>query len=168
MALRKVLVYPHPQLKQPAAPVSAVDKTIKNLVNDMVETMYHEDGIGLAATQLGEMVRVAVVDVAESQGNPIVLINPQIVRAEGSISLEEGCLSIPGYRDYVPRNKSVTVKALNLEGVEFSVDGEDLLAVCLQHEIDHLNGVLFVDRVGFLKKQLFQKWISKRSLAPEE
>ena len=168
MALRKVLVYPHPRLKQPAAPVAAIDTTIHALVQDMIETMYHEDGIGLAATQLGEMVRVAVIDVAETQGNPIVLINPEIVRAEGSISLEEGCLSIPGYRDYVPRNKSVSVKALNLEGKEFLVDGEDLLAVCLQHEIDHLNGVLFVDRIGFLKKQLFQKWISKRALAPEE
>ncbi|RMD88036.1 MAG: peptide deformylase [Candidatus Dadabacteria bacterium] len=163
MALRKIVFYPDPLLREKCPEVESVDDALKGLIQDMYETMYEGKGIGLAAPQVGVLKRLIVVDVSEERNNPLCFVNPVITRREGKIKFEEGCLSIPGYRDYVQRPDKITVKALNEDGKEFTMDAEGLLSVCIQHEIDHLDGILFIDRLSPLKQEFFKKWYSKRS-----
>lgn len=163
MALRSIVIYPDPRLKQPAAKVTAFDGALHRLLDDMRETMYQEDGIGLAANQVGALQRVIVVDVSEDRSGFLELVNPIIVKSEGKASREEGCLSIPGYREVVSRKTHVTVNYQNRKGDPQSLDADGLLAVCLQHEIDHIDGILFVDRVSSLKRQLFMSWLKAQA-----
>ncbi|HET9669915.1 MAG TPA: peptide deformylase [Casimicrobiaceae bacterium] len=152
MALLPILEYPDPRLKKVAAAVPAVTPEIRKLVRDMAETMYAAPGVGLAATQVDVHKRVIVLDVSESKDELRVFINPQILSAEGEVECEEGCLSVPGYFDKVTRAARVRVRALNEEGERFEIDAEDMLAVCIQHEMDHLEGKVFVDYLSPLKR----------------
>jgi peptide deformylase len=161
MALLEVLSFPDERLKTVAAEVEAVDTSIRTLVDDMFETMREENGIGLAATQVNRHVRVVVIDVSEDQSNPYVFINPLIVEKQGSVVSEEGCLSVPGNYAKVERAENVTVKALNKEGEEFELKAEGLLAICIQHELDHLQGKLFIDYLSPLKRQRIKKKLEK-------
>ena len=155
---REIVIYPNEILKTEAEPVKEFNEEIRNLVNDMFETMYKKGGVGLAANQVGVLKRVLVIDLhsrTEKQGKEqIVLINPEIVAQEGEVVKEEGCLSFPGLYRKVKRAAYVKVKAQNLNGEEFEIEGEDLLARALQHEIDHLNGIVFIDRLSPLQKRL--------------
>jgi len=174
MAVRKIRIWPDPALKQTARPVANVDGAIKALVDDMFETMYKASGIGLAATQLGVAERVIVIDLdpkgrskedeevrrdlrAGGFAGPIALINPTIVKGEGEIIWEEGCLSVPGINEDVKRKASVRVKAIGVDGNEFHLDASGLFAVCLQHETDHLNGRVFVDYLSKLKRDVIRR-----------
>lgn len=155
---RDIVIYPNDVLKTKAEEVKEFNDEIRNLVNDMFETMYKRGGVGLAANQVGVLKRVVVIDLyskTERQGKEqIVLINPEIIAKEGEIVKEEGCLSLPGLYKKVKRAAYVKVKAQNLEGEEFEIEGEGLLARALQHEIDHLNGIVFIDRLSPLQKRL--------------
>ena len=152
MALLPILEFPDPRLKKVAAPVAAVTPEIRKLVRDLAETMYAAPGVGLAATQVDVHKRVIVLDVSESKDELRVFINPEIVSAEGEVECEEGCLSVPGYFDKVTRAARVRVRALNEDGERFAIDAEDMLAVCIQHEMDHLVGKVFVDYLSPLKR----------------
>jgi len=152
MALLPILEFPDPRLKKVAAPVAAVTPEIRKLVRDLAETMYAAPGVGLAATQVDVHKRVIVLDVSESKDELRVFINPEIVSAEGEVECEEGCLSVPGYFDKVTRAARVRVLALNEDGERFAIDAEDMLAVCIQHEMDHLVGKVFVDYLSPLKR----------------
>ena len=157
--LRTVLVYPDPALKVKARSVAKVDDGIRRLVKDMVETMYAEECVGLAAPQIGESKRILVVDTSSRQpGEKLrVFINPELVSAEGRTKYAEGCLSIPGENEEIERFGQVTVRALDEKGQPFELVAEGLLAIALQHEMDHLDGVLFVDRLSSLKRGLIRK-----------
>lgn len=157
--IRTILTYPNPELKKKSAPVTVISDSVRELVHDMSETMYDAPGVGLAAPQLGVHQRVIVIDVSGKDEPPdlIVAINPVIVHAEGEAYEEEGCLSVPKYAANVRRHARVIVKALDLEGVEQTWKAEDLLAIAFQHEIDHLDGILFVDHLSVLKRELFQR-----------
>lgn len=157
--IRRILAYPDPELKKKSLPVSVIDEKTAELVNDMVETMYDAPGVGLAAPQIGVHQRIAVIDVSGKDEKPelIVAINPVIVHTEGESVEEEGCLSVPGYSANVRRHASVVVKAVNLEGEEVTYDAHGLLAIAFQHEIDHLDGILFIDHLSQLKREMFQK-----------
>ena len=163
MSLRKILTYPAPELKQSAQAVHNIDASIDALVTDLVETMYAAPGVGLAATQVGSPERVIVLDVDhENVGKHLVkLINPVIVEAEGSIVWEEGCLSVVDYTAEVRRAQHVLVKGWTPEEKEIEIEGEDLLAVALQHEIDHLDGKLFIDHISRLKRDLYRRRVKK-------
>ncbi len=153
MAIRTILRYPDPRLQQVAAPVERVDDSIRGLVGDMAQTMYEAPGIGLAATQIDVHLRVIVIDLSEKRDTLQVFINPEIVNAGGDLTVhEEGCLSVPGIFENVERPGTITVRALNERGEAFSINAEGLLAVCLQHEIDHLNGRVFVQHLSRLKQ----------------
>ncbi len=155
---REILIYPNELLKKKAERVEEFSEEIRNLANDMIETMYKRGGVGLAANQVGVLKRVIVIDLnsgKEGQGrNRLVLVNPEIISAEGEIVREEGCLSFPGLYKKVKRAAYVKVRAQNLDGEEFFVEGEELLARVLQHEIDHLNGIVFIDRLSPLQRRL--------------
>lgn len=155
---RDIVIYPANVLKERAEEVKEFNEEIRNLVEDMFDTMYKKGGVGLAANQVGVLKRVLILDLnsrTEKQGKEkIVLINPEIVEQEGEIVAEEGCLSLPGLWKKVKRAQYVKVKAQNLEGEEFEIEGEGLLARALQHEIDHLNGIVFIDRLSPLQKRL--------------
>ncbi len=159
MAVREILKYPHPLLKRKAKPVVMVDEGTRRIIADMIETMYAAPGIGLAAPQIGELLRIIVVDVSvKEKGNGlIVLINPEIVYAEGEIVYEEGCLSVPDFSIEVKRASDVVVKGLDREGLPVELKASGLEAVAIQHEIDHLNGTLIIDRVSFLKRELYRR-----------
>ena len=146
MAIRKIFTFRDPELRKKAERVDNIDGDIQKLVQDMFETMYKAPGIGLAAPQIGVSKRVIVMDVSDDANSPIALINPQIVESHGKVSSEEGCLSLSDYRDTITRNASVLVKGINIEGEEVLFEAEDLLARCAQHEIDHLDGVLYIER----------------------
>jgi peptide deformylase len=163
MALRKILTYPAAELKQVAHAVQSIDGSIDALVTDLVESMYAAPGVGLAATQVGSRERVVVLDVDhEHPGARLIkLINPVIVEAEGSIVWEEGCLSVVDYSAEVTRAKRVLVKGWTPDEKEIEIEGEDLLAVALQHEIDHLDGKLFIDRISGLKRDLYRRKVKK-------
>jgi peptide deformylase len=152
MAILSILRYPDERLHTIAEPVESVDETVLALVSDMAETMYAAPGIGLAATQVNVHKRVIVIDVSETRDELLVLINPSITHAEGSILWEEGCLSVPGIFEKVSRKEKITVQALNREGRSFRLDAQGLLAVCIQHEIDHLQGKVFVEYLSQLKQ----------------
>ena len=154
MSLLTILEYPDMRLRKRAAPVKEVDDALRQIIDDMFETMYAAPGIGLAATQVDVHKRVLVLDVSETKDNPLVFINPQIdVLDPEPLGYEEGCLSVPGYYDLVTRPRKVRVKALDRNGEPFEIEAEGLLAVCVQHEVDHLDGKLFVDYLSILKRQ---------------
>jgi len=161
MAQLKILHYPDNRLRTQAQPVKNVDDQVRQLVADMLETMYAAPGIGLAATQVNVHQQVVVIDVSEEKDQPLCLINPQIIESEGEEESEEGCLSVPDIYDRVRRAELVTVKALDRDGKEFTLKADGLLAVCIQHEIDHLQGNLFVDYLSPLKQQRLRKKIEK-------
>jgi peptide deformylase len=163
MARLAILEYPDPRLRIRAEPVTEFDAEVQQLVADMFETMYAAPGIGLAATQVNVHKRILICDVAAEGKQPYCLINPEIVRAEGKTSAEEGCLSVPEFYDYVERAASIRVRAFDPSGRPFEVDAEGLLAVCIQHEMDHLEGKLFVDYLSELKRERLKKKATKKA-----
>jgi len=163
MALLPILHYPDPRLKKRAEPVTEVDESIRRLAADMAETMYAAPGIGLAATQVDVHKRVIVIDVTEDRSGLTVLINPEILEKDGECVSEEGCLSVPGIYDKVTRAERVKVRALNLEGETVEFEAEGLLAVCIQHEIDHLDGKVFVEYLSPLKQSRIKAKLVKRA-----
>jgi peptide deformylase len=162
MALLEILHYPDERLRTRAKPVANVDDSIRRLVDDMFETMYHAPGIGLAATQVNVHQRVIVVDVSQEKNQPMVFINPQIIAKDGVEQREEGCLSVPGIYDTVERADHIKVQALDRDGNSFELETGGLLAVCIQHELDHLEGKLFVDYLSPLKRQRIKKKLEKQ------
>src|SRR5262249_14617147 len=165
MAIRSILHYPDARLRQKAAPVAEITPEIGRLIDDMAETMYAAPGVGLAATQIGETHRVFLVDVAaeDEPSNLIVFVNPEILGTEGEQIGPEGCLSFPGVSEDVRRAAKVTVRALDRSGMPFTLTADGLLAVAIQHENDHLDGVLMIDHLGILKKRIVQRKMQKRS-----
>ena len=161
MSVLQVLTLPDDRLRTVAKPVKEVTPEIQKFVDDMIETMYDEEGIGLAATQVDFHQRIVVIDISETRDEPMVLINPEIIEKRGEDGIEEGCLSVPGARALVPRAAEVTVKALDREGKEYTFDADDLLAICVQHELDHLEGKLFVDYLSPLKRKRIQDKLAK-------
>jgi len=157
-----ILRYPDPRLYRKAVPVGAVDESVRTLVREMAETMYAAPGIGLAAPQVDVPKRVVVIDASETRNQLLVLINPEIVSCEGVQYCEEGCLSVPGIYEPVERAERVTVRALDLEGKPFTRTAEELLAVCIQHELDHLEGKVFVDYLSRLKQQRIKAKLQKQ------
>lgn len=162
MALLPILHYPDPRLRTKATRVDGVDDRIRRLIDDLLETMYAAPGIGLAATQVNVHKRVLVVDVSENRGQPRAFVNPVIEFAEGTQEREEGCLSVPGFYESVERAEHIRVAALDRRGNPFTLEAEGLLAVCIQHECDHLDGKLFVDYLSGLKRQRIKKKLQKR------
>ncbi len=162
MALLKILEYPDPRLRRVAAPVAAVTPEIRALVRDMAETMYSAPGIGLAATQVDVHKRVIVMDLSETRDELRVFINPELLTASGEIESEEGCLSLPGYYDRVQRAEAIRVRALDQEGQRFELEASGVLAVCIQHEMDHLIGKVFVDRLSTLKRARYAARVRKK------
>jgi peptide deformylase len=161
MALLEIIEYPDPRLRTVAAPVEAVDDAIRELAGAMLESMYAAPGIGLAATQVDVHKRLLVIDITEDQSKPLVFINPEILESEGSIKSDEGCLSVPEIYEAVERAEHIRVRALNREGETFEMEAEGLLAVCIQHEMDHLEGKLFVDYLSEMKRQRLKKKLAK-------
>jgi peptide deformylase len=161
MALLEILKYPDPRLRTVAKPVEHVDDTLRALIDDMFATMYEAPGIGLAATQVDFHERLLVLDITEDKTAPMVFINPEILASEGIMVHDEGCLSVPEVYEPVERAEKITVKALDRAGNEFKLDVEGLLAVCIQHEMDHLDGKLFVDYLSVLKRSRLKKKMAK-------
>jgi peptide deformylase len=161
MAQLAILEYPDPRLRTKAVPVTQFDAALKQQVADMFETMYEAPGIGLAATQVNWHHRLLVIDISEEKNQPLVLINPEILSREGDATGEEGCLSVPGIYDDVPRAARVRVRAQDVDGQPFERDLDGMLAVCVQHEMDHLDGKLFVDYLSELKRQRIRKKLDK-------
>lgn len=161
MSVLQVLHYPDDRLRTIAEPVKKVDSNIQCIVDDMFETMYSEEGIGLAATQVDIHQRIIVIDVSENRDNRLVLINPELLEKSGDTGIEEGCLSIPSYRALVPRAEKVKVRALDRDGKTFNLEADGLLAICIQHEMDHLLGKLFIDYLSPLKRQRVRQKLEK-------
>jgi peptide deformylase len=161
MAILTILHYPDPQLHTRARPVAVVDDRVRQLLDDMAETMYANQGVGLAATQVNVHERVVVIDVSDEHNAPQAFINLEILSQEGELVGEEGCLSVPGVYDNVPRAERVTVRALDRDGKPFTLEAEGLLAVCLQHELDHLNGKVFVEYLSSLKQNRIRTKLKK-------
>lgn len=161
MALLEILIFPDDRLRDVAKPVKSVDATVHKLLDDMLQTMYEAPGIGLAATQVGVNRRVVVIDVSEHKNTPLVLINPEILESDGKEEGEEGCLSIPGVFDFVSRASRVKFRALDRDGQPYEMEADGLLGVCVQHEIDHLDGKLFVDYLSALKRNRIRKKMLK-------
>ena len=161
MAKLTILEFPDPRLRTRAAPVTAVDERIRTLIDDMFETMYAAPGVGLAATQVDVHERVITIDISEDRSEPITLINPEIVSRDGLEEMEEGCLSVPGIFDKVRRAQRIHVRTLDREGKVHEFDADGLLAVCIQHEMDHLEGKLFVDYLSELKRTRIRKKLEK-------
>ncbi len=164
MSVLNILHFPDPLLRQKAKPVSRVDAEIRRIVDDMFETMYQAPGIGLAAVQVNILKRIIVIDISENKDQPLCLINPEIIEATGSEKSEEGCLSVPGIYEQVRRAEHIRVRALDREGKPIELETGDLLAVCIQHEIDHLDGKLFVDHLSALKRNRIRKKLEKQRL----
>ncbi len=164
MAVRTILHYPDPRLREPGKRVDALTDELRRLIDDMAETMYAAPGVGLAATQVGESWQIFVVDcAAEGEASDLrVFVNPEIVSKEGTLTFDEGCLSFPGAREEVERAEKVRVRAQDREGRWFELDAEGLLAVAIQHEYDHLHGILMIDRLGPLKKRLLHRKMIRR------
>ena len=166
MALLHILEYPDPRLKKVASPVTAFTPEIEKLVRDLADTMYAAPGVGLAATQVDVHKRVIVIDISDTRDELRVFINPEIVAAEGEAECEEGCLSVPGYYDKVTRAATVTVRAKDVRGEPFELTTDGLLAVCIQHEMDHLEGKVFVEKLSALKRaRLLARLRKKQKLA---
>ena len=162
MSLLKILQYPDERLHKVAKPVARVDEEMRQLAADMAETMYAAPGIGLAATQVDRHVRLIVVDVSEQKNALLVLINPEILVKDGEVLGEEGCLSVPGIYDRVTRAEHIKVRALDREGAPFELEAEGLLAICIQHEIDHLDGKVFVEYLSRLKQDRIKNKLKKQ------
>lgn len=162
MSTLTILEFPDPRLRLKAMPVSEVTPEITSLCKTMLQTMYDAPGIGLAATQVNIQKRILVCDVSDDQSEPLVFINPEVQTAQGEVETQEGCLSVPGFYEPVTRPDSIKVTALNQEGQPFELNAEGLLAVCIQHEIDHLDGRLFVDYLSSTKRQLIRKKLLKQ------
>tara|TARA_B110001452_G_C15191042_1_gene413562 strand:- start:123 stop:629 length:507 start_codon:yes stop_codon:yes gene_type:complete len=163
MAILTVLRFPDKRLRTVAEPVAQVTSETQKIIDDMLETMYDEKGVGLAATQVDIHQRIVVMDCSEDQDTPIIMVNPEIIKREGSMMNEEGCLSVPGVYASVERAEAVTVKALDRDGKEFEFDASELLAICVQHELDHLLGKVFVDYLSPLKRQRITKKLEKEA-----
>jgi len=162
MSLLTILEFPDPRLRKKAAPVDVVDDALRETLDNMVETMYDAEGIGLAATQVNVHKRMLVIDVSEERSDPMVFINPEItVLDEEPLGHEEGCLSVPGFYELVSRPRKVKINALNRLGEPFEMEAEGILAVCIQHEVDHLDGKLFVDYISSLKRQRIKSKLEK-------
>ena len=161
MAILDVLRFPDERLRTVAAPVETFTPELQQIVDDMFETMYAEEGIGLAATQVDIHQRIIVIDVSENREDPLVLINPEVISQCGSPGIEEGCLSVPGRRALVPRAEQIKIRALDRHGKPFELETDDLLAICIQHEMDHLMGKLFVDYLSPLKRQRIRQKLEK-------
>ncbi|MGD9022762.1 MAG: peptide deformylase [Deltaproteobacteria bacterium] len=163
MAVKRILTYPDTVLRERAEPVTNIDGKVQQLINDMAETMYRAPGVGLASNQVGEPCRIIVFDTSakDEPNNLVVLINPEIVEASGVIVDEEGCLSVIDYKADVKRAACVTVKGVDREGNPVTLRREGLPAIVLQHEIDHLNGILFIDRISTLKRELYKRRLKK-------
>jgi peptide deformylase len=162
MSLLNILHYPDPRLRTVAVPVETVDDSIRKLASDMLETMYEAPGIGLAATQVNVHKRLLVCDVSLDHDHPLCLINPELIATEGMEEMEEGCLSVPGIYDTVQRAELIRVRYLDLQGVSQVMEADELLAICIQHEMDHLDGKLFVDYLSILKQQRIRKKLEKQ------
>ncbi len=162
MALLEILHFPDPRLRKKARPVDKVDDQIRQTVGDMLETMYAAPGIGLAATQVNIQLQIIVMDISENKNAPLCLINPEIVAKEGEEEMQEGCLSVPGVFETVQRAEKITVKALDENGNVITQEANGLLAVCIQHEMDHLEGLLFVDYLSPLKRERIKKKLLKQ------
>ena len=156
-----ILEYPDPRLRTTAKPIDLVDDAVRQLADDMLETMYAAKGVGLAASQVDVHRRLLVIDVSDARDQPLVLINPEIVSSEGRAPGEEGCLSLPGIYDKLERAARIRVRALDRNGEPFELEAEGMLAVCIQHEMDHLEGKLFVDYLSELKRQLIRRRLQK-------
>lgn len=166
MALLPILEFPDPRLRTVAKPVTEVDDNIRQLVADMFETMYEAPGIGLAATQVNVHKRVVVIDVSEDKSQPLVFINPEVEVLDPDVSeYDEGCLSVPGFYETVVRPNHIRVKALDRDGNPFELEPQGLLAVCIQHELDHLNGKLFVDHISPFKRSRIRTKLEKKHKA---
>ncbi len=163
MSKLTVLHFPDPRLRKKARPVAGVDAGIKRLSQDLLETMYAENGIGLAATQVNVQQRVVVMDLSAERDTPMTLINPEIMETTGNEETEEGCLSVPGFSDVVQRAEKISYRYLNLDGEVIEDEADGLRAVCIQHEIDHLDGKLFIDYLSPIKKQRLRKKIEKQN-----
>lgn len=163
MALLDILIFPDKRLRRVAAPVEQFDDSLQQLIDNMFDTMYDAPGIGLAATQIDVHQQVVVMDLSEAKNEPQVFINPVIVAESGSEEMQEGCLSIPGVYETIQRSEHVTVEALDRHGEKYSLEADGLLAVCIQHEVDHLQGKLFVDYLSQLKKGRIRKKMEKFS-----
>lgn len=162
MALLEILEFPDPRLRTIAKPVETVDDSVRELIDNMFETMYAAPGIGLAATQVNVHRRIVVMDISEDQSDPLVFINPEVtVLGEEQKPYEEGCLSVPGFYESVDRPAQIRVDALDRDGQPFTLEPDGLLAVCIQHELDHLNGKLFVDYISQMKRQRIRKKLEK-------
>ena len=162
MPVMTVLHFPDPRLREKALPVEIIDSSITSLARDMLETMYAEKGIGLAAIQVNVRLRVVVIDLSEEKNSPMILINPEILDREGTEEMQEGCLSVPGYYERVQRSEKIRYRYLDLAGNSFEQEADGLLAVCIQHEIDHLDGKLFVDYLSPLKQRMLMKKAQKQ------
>jgi peptide deformylase len=162
MAILEILHFPDPRLRKTAEPVAEVNDEIRKIVDDMFETMYAAPGIGLAANQVNIQKQIIVIDVSQEKNEPLCLINPEIIERDGDEEMEEGCLSVPGVYETVQRARHIRVRALDQEGTPFELEDDDLLAVCIQHEMDHLKGKLFVDYLSALKRQRIQKKLEKQ------
>jgi peptide deformylase len=161
MALLNILHYPDPRLRNQAEPVTDINDELRQLADDMLETMYDAPGIGLAAIQVNVKKRLIVIDISEDKSEPLILINPEVIDAEGEREFEEGCLSVPEAYEAVTRADKIKVRAVNFDGENCEFDADGLLATCIQHEIDHLDGKLFVDYLSNLKRQRIRKKLEK-------
>jgi peptide deformylase len=161
MAILDILHFPDPRLRNKAKPVKTVDDSVRRLVDDMLETMYEAPGIGLASTQVNDPRRVVVMDISEEHDQPLCLINPEILDKQGEEEMDEGCLSVPDVYETVIRADKVKVSALDRDGNPFEMEADGLLAVCIQHELDHLDGKLFIDYLSNLKRQRIRKRLEK-------
>ena len=170
MAVLEILKYPHPILKKPSETVSQIDEEVRRLIRDMRETMYGAAGVGLAACQVGVPRRVIVLDVSpmDPQHTFLALINPEIISEEGEVDHEEGCLSVPDCLEKVKRKEKVCVRGVSLEGMEVEIRGDGILAIALQHEIDHTNGILILDRVSQLKREIYRNKLKKEKRKEEK
>jgi peptide deformylase len=170
VALLEILKYPHPGLKKKCEKVERIDEEVRKLICDMRETMYHASGIGLAACQVGISRRIIVLDVSplDPERDFFALINPEVICEEGEIEFEEGCLSVPDCSEKVKRREKVRVRGLSPEGEEIEVSGEGITAVALQHEIDHINGLLILDRISRLKREIYRNKLKKERRKEEQ
>ncbi len=167
MAIRDILIYPDPRLRTQSEAVASFDRNLAVLVRDMAETMYDAPGIGLAAIQIDVPKRVVVMDLSESKDTLQVFVNPELTELEGAIETEEGCLSVPGVFATVERAERVRINAQNLKGEPFEIDADEILSVCIQHEVDHLNGLVFVDYLSRLKQDRVRKKLIKEARLSE-
>jgi peptide deformylase len=161
MSILTILHFPDPRLRNKAEPVAEVDDSIRALIDDMFETMYQAPGIGLAAVQVNVLKRILVIDISEDKDQPLCLINPEIIESHGKEKMEEGCLSVPGIYENVIRAERIKVRSLDRHGETFEMEADGLLAVCIQHEMDHLDGKLFVDYLSEMKRQRIRKKLEK-------